>query len=120
MSAFIIGLCGTLPTHASPRLGLKFLRLGTFLSILALLLAALSVWISTSLVFGYTAWRLFVLTRADGRAGVSQWSTETKRRFRRKKKEAEEIRGRSPESVVLVNGEPKQFSDQTANETTKQ
>lgn len=88
---------------------------------LILLLAALSAWISTSLVFGYIAWRLFVLVRADGRAGVSQWSTETRKRFRRQKKEAEERRGRSPESVVLVKEEDTNSPpDQTANETIKQ
>lgn len=88
---------------------------------LTLVLAALSVWISTSLVFGYIALRLFVLIRADGKAGVSQWSTETKQRFRRRKKEAEERRGRSPESVVLVKTEDvKTPPDQTTDETIKQ
>ncbi|KAF9785190.1 hypothetical protein BJ322DRAFT_1108649 [Thelephora terrestris] len=100
VSALIIGLCGT------------------FLSMLILLLAALSAWISTSLVFGYIAWRLYALVRSDGRAGVSQWSTETKGRFRRQKKEAEERRGRSPESVVLVKEEetstpPDESTDKT-------
>ena len=119
-SAFIIGLYGALPTHVFPRLGLIAFRSGTFLSMLILLLAALSAWISTSLVFGYIAWRLFVLVRADGRAGVSQWSTETRKRFRRQKKEAEERRGRSPESVVLVKEEDTNSPpDQTANETIK-
>ena len=72
---------------------------------LVLLLTALSVWISAGIVFGYLVWRLFVLVRADGRAGVSQWSAETKKRFRRPKKEAEERRGRSTESAVLVKRE---------------
>ena len=89
---------------------------------LALLLAALSVWISTSLVFGYISWRLFVLIRADGRAGVWQWSTETKQRFRRQKKETGERRGRSPgSSVVLVKTEDTNPApDQATNEITKQ
>ena len=56
---------------------------------LILLLTALSVWISTSIVFGYIAWRLFVLVRADGRAGIWQWLAETKKRFRRPGKEVE-------------------------------
>jgi hypothetical protein len=44
--------------------------------------------------------------RAAGRGGVSQWSVETRRRFRRQKKaEAEERRGRSSEPVVLVKKE---------------
>ena len=85
---------------------------------LILLLTALSVWISTSIVFGYIAWRLFVLVRADGRAGIWQWSAETKKRFRRPGKEVEERRGRSPESVVLVKEEDtKQSPDEP---TTKQ
>jgi len=76
---------------------------GTILSMLAVLLAALSVWISTGMVIAYILWRLFTLVRADGRAGVRRWSTETMGRFRRQKKvETEERRGRSPESVVLV------------------
>lgn len=111
------------PTHPFLRPGLKIFRLGTFLGMLTLLLAALSVWISTSLVFGYIAWRLFVLIRADGRAGVSQWSSETKKRFRRQKKETEARRGRSPESVVpAVKEEDTNPSDtdQTVNETIKQ
>jgi hypothetical protein len=96
-------------------------RLGTFLSMLALLLAALSVWISTSLVFGYIAWRLFVLIKADGRAGVSQWSAETKQRFRRQRKETEERRGRSPGPGVQIETEDtKSPPDQTANEIIKQ
>lgn len=58
------------------------------------------------MVFGYLIWRLFILVRADGRAGVWQWSAETRERFRRQKKvEAEERRGRSPESVVFVKNE---------------
>jgi hypothetical protein len=88
---------------------------------LVMLLAALSVWISTSIVLGYAAWRLFVLVRTDGRAGVSQWSAETRKRFKRQKKEAEERRGRSPESVVLVkNEDTKPSPDPSANETIKQ
>jgi len=88
--------------------------------VLALLLAALSAWISVGIVFGYIVWRLYVLVKADGRAGVSQWSAETKTRFRRRKKEVEERRGRSPESVVLVkeeNTEP--LPNQSTNETVR-
>ena len=68
-------------------------------------------------MLGYIAWRLFVLVRADGRAGVSEWSTETRKRFRRRK-EIEERRGRSPESVKKedTNLSP----DQTTSETIKQ
>ena len=90
---------------------------------LILLLTALSVWISTSIVLGYLVWRLFTLVRTDGRAGVSQWSAETRRRFRRQKKiETEERRGRSSESVVLVKkeGENGPAAGQPANETVKQ
>ena len=89
---------------------------------LTLLLAALSVWISTSIVFGYLVWRLFVLVRANGRAGVSRWSVETRTRFRRQKKEAEERRGRSTEPVVLAKKEEenKPSPDQLTDETTKQ
>jgi len=87
---------------------------------LILLLAALSVWISTSIVFGYLVWRLFVLVRADGRAGVWQWSAETAKRFRRQKKEAEERRGRSPKPVALVEEEDDRPPvDQPTNETIK-
>ena len=84
---------------------------------LILLLSALSVWISTSIVFGYIVWRLFVLVRAGGRAGVSEWSAETKKRFRRRKTEPEERRGRSPEPVVLED--TKRLPDQLTSETTK-
>ncbi|KAF9650134.1 hypothetical protein BDM02DRAFT_3268196 [Thelephora ganbajun] len=80
---------------------------GTLLGMLIILLAALSVWISTSIMLGYLVWRLFILVRADGRAGVSQWSAETTKRFRRQRKETEEKRGRSSESVVLVKEEDK-------------
>lgn len=84
---------------------------------LALLLTVLSVWISTGIVFGYLVWRFFVLVRADGRAGVSQWSAETKKRFRRPKEEVEERRGRSPEPVVLVTkGDTKPLPDQPTRE----
>jgi len=95
---------------------------GTLLSILVILLAALSVWISTSIVFGYLGWRLFVLVRTGGRAGVSEWSAETRKRFRRQKKvEAEERRGRSTEPVVLVKEEENNPSpNQPTKETTKQ
>ena len=76
------------------------------MGMLAVLLAALSVWISSGMVVAYIMWRLFILVRADGRAGVRHWSTETRGRFRRQKKiETEERRGRSPESVVLVKKE---------------
>lgn len=103
-SAFFIGLYGALSTHVFLGLGFTvWIRLGTILSMLAVLLAALSVWISTGMVIAYILWRLFTLVRTDGRAGVRQWSTETRGRFRRQKKvETEERRGRSPESVVLV------------------
>lgn len=88
---------------------------------LVLLLAVLSAWISSSLVFGYIAWRLFVLVRADGKAGVSEWSTETRKRFKRQKREIEERRGRSPESVVLVKQEDTNPPpDQSTSETIKQ
>lgn len=120
MSAFVIGLCGMSLTYALLRLVLKNLRSGTFLGMLTVLLAALSVWISTNLVFGYIAWRLFVLVRADGRAGVSQWSAETKQRFRRQKKEAEGRRGRSSESVVLFQDTKSSSPGQTTSETIKQ
>lgn len=88
---------------------------------LMILLAALSVWISTGILFGYLVWRLFTLVRADGRAGVSEWSVETKKRFRRQKKvETEERRGRSSESVVLVKKEEGESSShQPTKETTK-
>lgn len=88
---------------------------------LVLVLAALSLWISTGLVFGFISWRLFTLVRAGGRAGVSQWSVETRKRFRRQNKESEERRGRSRESVVLVKKEDTDTSpDKTTNETTKE
>lgn len=115
-SATFTSLCAAFMTSA-----LIIGLFGTLLSILVLLLAVLSAWISTGLVLGYIAWRLYVLVRADGRAGVSQWSTETKKRFRRQKKEPEERRGRSPESsVVLVKTEDSNSSpDQTTKETIK-
>lgn len=90
---------------------------------LVLLLAALSVWISTGIVLGYLVWRLFILVRTDGRAGVSQWSVETRRRFRRQKKvEPEERRGRSPESAVLVKREEdnESLAGQPTNGTVEQ
>jgi len=94
---------------------------GTLLGMLAILLAVLSMWISTSVVLGYIAWRLFVLVRADGRAGVSQWSAETTKRFRRRKKEAEGRRGRSSEPVVLVKEENTMpLPNQPTSETIKQ
>ena len=101
----------------------QFVRIGILLSMLILFLAALSVWISTGIVFGYIVWRFFTLVRTDGRAGVSQWSAETRRRFRRQRKvEAEERRGRSSESVVMVKneGEDKPSAGQPTNETVKQ
>ena len=103
-SAFFIGLYGAFSIRVFQGLGfIVRVRLGTFVGMLAVLLAALSVWISASMVVTYILWRLFTLVRADGRAGVRKWSTETRGRFRRQKKvETEERRGRSPESVVLV------------------
>ena len=87
---------------------------------LVVLLTALSAWISTSIVLGYLVWRLFVLVRASGRAGVSQWSAETKKRFRRQK-DAEERRGRSPGTTGLTRqDETKALPDLTASETTGQ
>lgn len=60
--------------------------------------------------------------RVGGRAGVSQWSVETKRRFRRQKKaEAEERRGRSSDSVALFReGDSKSSTGQPTNQTVKQ
>ena len=88
---------------------------------LVILLTALSAWISTSLVFGYIAWRFFILVRTDGREGVWRWSAETTNRFRRQKKQARERRGRSPGSVVSVKGEETEpLSDQRTSETVKQ
>jgi len=100
-STTFTGLCAALVTSA------LFIGLyGTLMGMLAVLLAALSVWISVGMVVAYIMWRLFILVRADGKAGVRQWSTETRGRFRRQKKiETEERRGRSPESVVLVKKE---------------
>jgi len=84
------------------------------------LLTALSAWISTSIVLGYIVWRLFVLVRASGRAGVSQWSAETTKRFRRQK-EAEERRGRSPGTTGLKREEEtKALPDQAASGATGQ
>lgn len=87
---------------------------------LVLLLAALSMWVSTAILFGYIVWRLYVLVRADGRAGVSQWSAETKTRFRRQKRGAEERRGRSPEPAMPAKKEDtKPLPDQLTSETVK-
>jgi len=87
---------------------------------LIVLLTALSAWISTSIVLGYLVWRLFVLVRASGRAGVSQWSAETTKRFKRQRV-AEERRGRSPGTTALTREEEtKALPDQTAGETTGQ
>lgn len=115
-STTFMGLCAAFVTSVLI-VGLS----GTFLGMLVLVLAVLSAWISSSLVFGYIAWRLFVLVRADGKAGVSEWSTETRKRFKRQKREIEERRGRSPESVVLVRQEDTNSPpDQSTNETIKQ
>jgi len=87
---------------------------------LIVLLTALSAWISTSIVLGYLVWRLFVLVRASGRAGVSQWSAETTERFRRQKKDVEERRGRSPGAAALAREEETKPPPDPANQTTGQ
>ena len=59
--------------------------------------------------------------RAEGRAGVSQWSAETAKRFRRRKKETEERRGRPSGSVALTKEEDDRPPlDQPTSETIKQ
>ena len=71
-------------------------------------LAILSAGISAIVISTYLSVRLFVLVRADGRAGLSEWSDETKSRFIRG--ESEERRGRrtstgSAGSIVIVGKE---------------
>jgi hypothetical protein len=76
-----------------------------------LILAIISAGISAALISSYLFARLFVLIRVDGRAGLSEWSNETKSLFIRG--EPEEEKGRRPSSgstgsVVVVKHEPEQ------------
>jgi hypothetical protein len=84
--------------------------LATLLAAVLLLLALFSVCISGSAISVYLFFRLFTLVRADGRAGLSEWSSETKSHFMRGELE-EGKRGRSPSSsgslvVVKDDSEP--------------